>query len=179
MQEGLRPDEGPELGQIEPTQQDHVDSLPVAQLLHNGQRGSHDRQIAGGQQVASDVAGDLQRRRAAVKDELVTGLDQLGSRPANAFLFLDVPLNLGCVGLVQSRVWNRHRAAVDALEEAATVKERPSIVVANTIKGKGVSFMEDRYQWHAQVPNDEELKLALEELNKLAREELAHGHIED
>ena len=38
-------------------------------------------------------------------------------------------------------------------------------VIANTIKGKGVSFMENNASWHGKAPNDEELKKALEELN--------------
>ena len=40
----------------------------------------------------------------------------------------------------------------------------PVAVLANTIKGKGVSFMEDRVEWHHKVPTDEQLALALEEL---------------
>lgn len=42
---------------------------------------------------------------------------------------------------------------------------RPGCVVANTIKGKGVSFMENQVAWHYRYPNDEELKLALKEAN--------------
>ena len=38
-------------------------------------------------------------------------------------------------------------------------------IIANTIKGKGVSFMENKAGWHGKAPNDEQLKLALEELN--------------
>ena len=44
-------------------------------------------------------------------------------------------------------------------------KDKPSIIIANTIKGKGVSFMEDDNNWHYRTPNDEELKLALAELS--------------
>jgi transketolase len=70
-------------------------------------------------------------------------------------------------------------AIVGSLEDAKTIKGKPTIVIANTIKGKGVSFMEGRYQWHARVPDDEELARALKELDELALEELAHGHIQD
>ena len=38
-------------------------------------------------------------------------------------------------------------------------------VIADTIKGKGVSFMEDTTSWHGKAPNDNELELALEEIN--------------
>lgn len=48
---------------------------------------------------------------------------------------------------------------------AKQIKNKPSVIVANTIKGKGVSFMEDDNNWHYRIPNSEELKLALEELD--------------
>jgi len=51
-----------------------------------------------------------------------------------------------------------------ALEEAKTSKGNPIIIIANTIKGKGVSFMENRVEWHGKVPNKEETKKALAEL---------------
>lgn len=41
---------------------------------------------------------------------------------------------------------------------------KPKFICANTIKGKGVSFMEDNYKWHGKAPNDEELEIALKEL---------------
>jgi transketolase len=37
-------------------------------------------------------------------------------------------------------------------------------VIANTVKGKGISFMENKCEWHGKAPNDEQLKAALEEL---------------
>ena len=40
----------------------------------------------------------------------------------------------------------------------------PSIIIAKTIKGKGVSFMENRAEWHGKAPSEEEYKLALNEL---------------
>lgn len=42
---------------------------------------------------------------------------------------------------------------------------RPVAVVANTVKGKGVSFMEDRVEWHHKVPSKEQVQLAMEELS--------------
>lgn len=51
-----------------------------------------------------------------------------------------------------------------ALKSALKEKNRPCVIVANTIPGKGVSFMEKKYEWHGKVPNDDELKRALEEL---------------
>lgn len=51
-----------------------------------------------------------------------------------------------------------------ALRFAATAAEKPTAIVAHTIKGKGVSFMEDRLEWHYKSPNDEQLRQAMEEL---------------
>jgi transketolase len=56
-------------------------------------------------------------------------------------------------------------ALIPACEEAKRVKGRPTCIIAHTIKGKGVSFMEGDYNWHAKVPNDEELAKALAELD--------------
>ena len=45
-------------------------------------------------------------------------------------------------------------------------ENKPSAIIAHTIKGKGVSFMEDNNNWHYRIPNEEELNAALDELNK-------------
>ena len=42
----------------------------------------------------------------------------------------------------------------------------PTAIIAKTVKGKGVSFMENNAEWHGKAPNEEQFKLALEELNK-------------
>ena len=55
-------------------------------------------------------------------------------------------------------------AVVDVLGRAWLGGERPTVVIAHTIKGKGVSFMEEDYLWHSRVPTDAELAAALEEL---------------
>ena len=52
-----------------------------------------------------------------------------------------------------------------ALYAAKTEIKKPSVIVAHTIKGKGVSFMEDDNNWHYRTPNQEELKAALAELD--------------
>ena len=43
--------------------------------------------------------------------------------------------------------------------------EKPQMIVANTIKGKGVSFMENKPEWHHSVPNQEQLEMARKELS--------------
>lgn len=53
---------------------------------------------------------------------------------------------------------------MDAFAEARNTKGKPTCIVANTVKGKGVSFMEHKAQWHGKAPNDEQLKEALLEL---------------
>jgi transketolase len=56
------------------------------------------------------------------------------------------------------------RQVVDALEQARTVKGRPVLILADTVKGKGVSFIEDQAGWHGKAPSYEELTKALDEL---------------
>ncbi|HRN96473.1 MAG TPA: 1-deoxy-D-xylulose-5-phosphate synthase N-terminal domain-containing protein, partial [Candidatus Levybacteria bacterium] len=55
----------------------------------------------------------------------------------------------------------------DAVREARATHEKPTMIIAHTIPGKGVSFMENDYTWHGKPPNDEEAKKALKELRTL------------
>ena len=54
---------------------------------------------------------------------------------------------------------------IPALDKFGSVKGKPTFIVAHTVKGKGVSFMEGKSQWHGKAPNKEELKSALSELD--------------
>ncbi len=65
---------------------------------------------------------------------------------------------------------NGHQMAevVNALETALTVKGMPTIVIAHTVKGKGVSFMENKPEWHGQAPNDAQAQQALQEIQGAA-----------
>lgn len=56
---------------------------------------------------------------------------------------------------------------VDAVSHARAVYEKPTVIIAHTIPGKGVSFMEGMYEWHGKPPNEEEAKKALHELRTL------------
>ena len=56
-------------------------------------------------------------------------------------------------------------AIASALDTAKTVKGRPSAIIMKTVKGKGVSFMENQCSWHGKAPNEEQYKEAMEELN--------------
>jgi transketolase len=53
---------------------------------------------------------------------------------------------------------------VDAIEWMDTITNKPVVVIANTVKGKGVSFMENNPAFHGAPPSDEQLVLALSEL---------------
>ncbi|ADQ06433.1 Transketolase domain protein [Caldicellulosiruptor hydrothermalis 108] len=53
-----------------------------------------------------------------------------------------------------------------AVNEAKTIKGKPTIIIAETVKGKGVSFMENEVGWHGTAPNKEQAQKALEELQK-------------
>lgn len=51
-----------------------------------------------------------------------------------------------------------------AVNEAKQVKGKPTAIIAKTVKGKGVSFMENAVNWHGSAPNDEQAQVALQEL---------------
>jgi len=56
---------------------------------------------------------------------------------------------------------------IDAVEHARAVYENPTVIIAHTIPGKGVSFMENLPEWHGKPPSKEEAKIALHELRTL------------
>jgi len=51
-----------------------------------------------------------------------------------------------------------------AFAEARTIKGKPTAIIAKTVKGKGVSFMENKASWHGTAPNDEQYEIAMNEL---------------
>ena len=53
-----------------------------------------------------------------------------------------------------------------AFDEARTVTGMPTAIITKTVKGKGVSFMENQAGWHGKAPNDEEYAIAMAELEK-------------
>ncbi len=74
------------------------------------------------------------------------------------------------------RAWNWHvieidghnvRDISDAIHQAKAVFEKPSMIIAHTIPGKGVKEFERKYEWHGKPPNKEEAKMALDELRTL------------
>ncbi len=53
-----------------------------------------------------------------------------------------------------------------AFQEARETKGMPTALVLKTVKGKGISYMENKAGWHGKAPNDEEYAIAMEELEK-------------
>ena len=58
-----------------------------------------------------------------------------------------------------------HRELLETFSSVPFEKDKPCVIIAHTTKGKGVSFMEDRLEWHYRSPNSDQLKVALNELN--------------
>jgi len=65
---------------------------------------------------------------------------------------------------------------LNAVDNAKKETEKPSMIVAKTVKGKGVSFMENQVKWHGTAPSDEEMKKAVEELSAAPLGAVA-GHV--
>jgi transketolase len=59
---------------------------------------------------------------------------------------------------------NSIAALMSALAEARATKGKPTMIIANTVPGKGVSFMENNYKWHGIAPKPEEAQKAIAEL---------------
>lgn len=71
---------------------------------------------------------------------------------------------------------NDIRAVIEAVEEAKTIVEKPTVIVAHTVPGRGVSFIEGKYEWHGRVTKPgEETKAALAELEAIGAA-LRAGH---
>ncbi len=60
-----------------------------------------------------------------------------------------------------------HNDILRSLHEAEYVQERPTLVLANTVKGKGVSFMEGSLSFHGRPPNEDEYGKAMQELDEI------------
>jgi transketolase len=63
---------------------------------------------------------------------------------------------------------NNMRKVVDALEEVRAISDKPTVVIAYTVPGKGVDFMEGDYLWHGKPPTSQQAQVALEELRAVA-----------
>jgi transketolase len=87
--------------------------------------------------------------------------------------FMEVQMEIGDIGKkFESFGWkiieidgHSMTEIIEAIDLATNENERPCAIVAHTVKGKGVSFMENNPSFHGKAPNDDELLLALEELS--------------
>lgn len=68
---------------------------------------------------------------------------------------------------VQEIDGNNISAVIDAVNTAKAVFEKPSVIIARTIPGKGVREFERKFEWHGKTPNKDEAKIALDELRTL------------
>ena len=71
--------------------------------------------------------------------------------------------NFHVINVADGNDMNQLKAAFD---EAKTVKGQPTAIVMKTVKGQGVSFMENKAGWHGKAPNDEEYEIAMADLEK-------------
>lgn len=65
---------------------------------------------------------------------------------------------------------NNIAALVEIFGQVPFAKDKPNLIIAHTVKGKGVSFMEDAVKWHHKVPNDAEYQQAIQELDLSAEQ---------
>lgn len=61
---------------------------------------------------------------------------------------------------------NDFNEILSAFNKVREIKQKPAILIAKTIPGKGVSYMENKWEWHGKVPDADQLKIALDELTK-------------
>lgn len=111
--------------------------------------------LAGGQKIHHLTAiVDYNKWQATGRSQEVMALEPLGTK-WEAF------------GWHMQEIDGHDLAAINgAFTEARAQINKPSVIVAHTIKGKGVSFMEDDNNWHYRIPNQEELAAAMAELKE-------------
>ena len=107
------------------------------------------------------------------------GLDNLCVIVDNNNLQIDGPIDEVCSPYPIDKkfeAFNFHVINIDgndfdqiekAFDEAKTIKDKPTCIVAKTVKGKGVSFMENNVSWHGTAPNDEQYAVAMADLDKI------------
>ena len=78
----------------------------------------------------------------------------------------DIEQKFRCFGF-NTNIIDGHNieSILDAFSKAKMCKDKPTAIIAKTVKGKGVSFMENNPNWHGKAPSDEEYKKAIEELS--------------
>lgn len=116
-------------------------------------------------------------------DNLVAIIDrnnlQISGRTENVMNMEPLVEKLTAFGFAVRHVDGNNVEELAALFENLPFESgRPNLVMAHTVKGKGISFMEDQIQWHHRVPTDEEFIAALQELADAEKNlELNHGRL--
>ncbi|MEV5025089.1 transketolase [Paenibacillus sp. LPE1-1-1.1] len=123
--------------------------------------------MAGAHFKLDNLVGIIDRNRLQISGptEEVMGLDPLEDK-WEAFGWHVVSIN-----------GNDMDEIVQALEAAPAAKNKPTLIMANTVKGKGVSFAENSAKWHHHVPSDEQLELAINELTALLQTYQLEGKV--
>ena len=75
--------------------------------------------------------------------------------------------NFHVINLANAHDFDQIRAA---FKEARATKGMPTAIIAHSLKGKGVSFMEGSIDWHGKAPNDEEYAVAMADLERIGEE---------
>ena len=115
-------------------------------------------------------------------DNLVTIIDrntlQITGRTENVLAMEPLEEKFAAFGYAVRHVDGNNVAELAALLENLPFEAgKPNLVLAHTVKGKGISFMEDQFQWHHRLPTDAEYSVALRELEQAEKAlEKTYGH---
>ena len=112
--------------------------------------------MAGAHYKIDNLCGVLDHNHLQIdgRNEKIMGLEPLGQRWQD-FGWEVIGIN-----------GHNFNEIISAYQKARTVKGKPTLILAETIKGKGVSFMENEVVWHGKAPNKEQTEIALKELEK-------------
>ena len=89
---------------------------------------------------------------------------QIDGRNDEVMSLGDLPAKLRAFGFDLHEIDGHNLDAIAAALDAPTASGKPKCILAHTVKGKGVSFMEDQVGWHGKAPNEEQRQQALKEL---------------
>ena len=89
---------------------------------------------------------------------------QIDGRNDEVMSLGDLPAKLRAFGFDLHEIDGHNLDAIAAALDAPTAPGKPKCILAHTVKGKGVSFMEDQVGWHGKAPNEEQRQQALKEL---------------
>ena len=95
---------------------------------------------------------------------------QIDGRNDEVMSLGDLPAKLRAFGFDLHEIDGHDLDAIAAALDAPTASGKPKCILAHTVKGKGVSFMENSVDWHGKAPNDEEYAVAMADLDKIEKE---------